>query len=158
MLVKIKHKEVKVRRPNSHLLKGEEKFTGTTSFSVVGTADHELVRLSLGTETERVADRRVSKIRTACAEGSGSQLWPELEEALPPKTFKFFADRAGYARSAPKTVLAKSTWGDLCEVFELEMQRLIANKIRGANSEEGILSESTRDRYRQSFDSCTARQ
>jgi hypothetical protein len=43
---------------------------------------------------------------------------------------------------------AKSTWQDLCEAFELEMERMVANKTRGAGREEGTVSPSTRSRYR----------
>ena len=152
MLVKIKHKEVKVRRPNSHLFKGEDKFTGTTSFSVVGTADHEPVRLSLGTEEKNVAIRRIKKIEIACAEGSSSSLWCELEESLPPRTFKFFADRAGYVKlTRNKVAIDKPSWADLCDIFETEMTRLIANKERGASRKEGVMSDDTRTRYRQTI-------
>jgi integrase/recombinase XerC/integrase/recombinase XerD len=35
--------------------------------------------------------------------------------------------------------------------FELEMQRLIENKRRGASREEGVMSPNTRDRYRQTI-------
>ncbi len=70
MLINIKYKEVRVRRPNSHLFKGEDKFTGTVSYSVIGSLDREPVRLSLGTEEKGVAIRRVSKIEKACAEGT----------------------------------------------------------------------------------------
>jgi hypothetical protein len=35
--------------------------------------------------------------------------------------------------------------------FEIEMTRCIANKKRGASRNEGIMSESTRDRYRQTI-------
>src|ERR1700738_4651878 len=46
----------------------------------------------------------------------------ELEDSLPPATFAFFADRAGYVTPTQiKTVTVRSTWADLCGVFELEM-------------------------------------
>jgi len=154
MICNITYKEVKVRRPNSHLFKDEDKFTGTVTYSVVGTLDHEPVRLSLGTEEKGTALRRVSKIERACAEGPKSPLWHELEEALPPRTFKFFANRVGYA-SASK-VTSKMTWQDLCELFEVEMQRMIDNKERNASREEGIMSDSTRLRYRQTIKQFTA--
>jgi integrase len=79
------------------------------------------------------------------------------EESLPSTTFDFFAGAAGYVKAAQiKTAITKRTWTDLCDVFELEMKRLIANKQRGATSEEGIMSESTRDRYRQTIRHFTA--
>src|SRR5713226_4974713 len=151
MLINIKYKEVRVRRPNSHLFKGEDKFTGSVTYSVIGSLDREPVRLSLGTEEKGAAIRRVSKIEKACAEGSKSSLWHELEESLPPKTFKFFADRAGYVGSTKTASTITPTWDSLCDAFEIEMTRCIANKKRGASRNEGIMSESTRDRYRQTI-------
>ncbi len=156
MLINIKYKEVKARRHDSHLFKGEDKFTGTVSYSVVGSIDREPVRMSLGTEEKNAAIRRVTKIEKACAEGSKSSLWHELEESLPPKTFKFFADRVGYVGSKKTPISVKPTWNNLCEIFETEMERLIANKLRGASSKEGIMSDSTRHRYRQIIGRFTA--
>src|SRR6267143_3380612 len=146
MLVNIKHKEVKVRRPNSHQFKGEHKFTGTVSYSVVGSVEHKPIRLSLGTEEKNAAIRRVKKLETACAEGPTSTLWLELEESLPLRTFKFFADRIGYVRSTPIRA-ARPTWANLRDAFELEMERLIENKRRGATKQ--TISENTRNRYLQ---------
>ncbi len=146
MLINIKHKEVKVRRPNSGLFKGEDKFTGTVSYSVVGSVEHQPIRLSLGTEEKNAAIRRVKKLETACAEGPTSTLWLELEESLPLRTFKFFADRIGYVRSTPIRA-ARPTWANLRDAFELEMERLIENKRRGATKQ--TLSEGSRGRYRQ---------
>jgi hypothetical protein len=82
MLVKIRCKEVKVRRRNSHQFKGDAKFTGTVVYSVVGTIDGERVRFSLGTEEKNAAFRRTSKLERACGEGPNSALWAELEESL----------------------------------------------------------------------------
>src|SRR6266478_6983274 len=147
MLVNLRYKEVKVRRRNSHLYKGDDKFTGIVTYSVVGGAlDGERIRLSLGTEEKNAAIRRVSKIEKACAEGPQSLLWPELEESLPPATFKLIASRIGYVGERKAT--GKSRWQDLCDVYEIEMQRKIDNKKRGASSKEGIMAESTRERYR----------
>jgi len=148
MLVNIKHKEVKVRRPNSHLFDGEEKFTGTVTYSVVGSVEHQPIGLSLGTEEKSAALRRVKKLETACAEGPTSTLWLELEESLPAKTFKFFADSVGYVRSSPIRA-ARPTWANLRDAFELEMERLIENKRRGATKQ--VLSEGSRKRYLQTI-------
>ena len=151
MVIDIRYQEVKVRRPNPHLYKGEDKYTGTVTYSVVGTVNRERVRMALGTEEKKVAIRRVGKLEQACAEGANSALWHELEDSLPYKTFKWFADRAGFV-ATPKTATttARPTWQMLCDIFEAEMQRLIDNKARGASSEEGTMSPTTRDRYRQS--------
>jgi hypothetical protein len=157
MLLKIRHSGVKVRYKNSHKIAGAAKFTGTCTYSVVGSLDELRVRLALDTEDEKVAIRRVEKIKTACAVGPTSSLWSELEDSLPPTTFSFFADRAGYVKPThTKESIDEASWNDLCDIFELEMQKRIANKLRGATSEEGVMSESTRDRYRQTIRHFTA--
>src|ERR1700675_3336366 len=89
MLAKLRHKEVKVRRPNSHLYKGEEKFNGSVTYSVVGVLDGAEVRHSLGTDEKGVAIRRVSKLERALAEGPDSLLWAELADSLPPQDLFF---------------------------------------------------------------------
>jgi integrase len=150
MLTNLKYKEVKVRRQNSHLLQGDERYTGTVTYSVIGSIDRHPVHLSLGTEEKNVAIRRITKLEKAIAEGSESPLWRELNDSLPPKTFKFFADRVGYVNSQTATSI-KPTWQGLCDSFEFEMERLIANKARGVGSEEGVMATSTRDRYRQAI-------
>jgi integrase len=156
VLLKIRHAPVKVRRPNSEQFKGEDKFTGTVTFSVVGSADRQEVRLALGTDSEKTAIRRVEKIKTACAVGPTCPLWAELDDSLPLRTFQFFATLAGYVSPSQQTSSSKPTWTNLAEIFELEMTRLIANKKRGTTREEGIMSESTRDRYRQTIRHFTA--
>lgn len=150
MLAKIRYKEVRVRRPNSHLYHGNDKFTGTVTYAVVGKLGGSKVRHSLGTGEKNAAVRRVRKLEGAIAEGPESPLWPELGESLPTNTFAFFADRVGYIRQNWKAT-ATSTWQDLVDSFEVDMQRRVDNKGRGAGREEGSMSTSTRDRYRQTI-------
>ena len=146
MQINIRYQEVRVRRKFSQTLEGEDKFTGSKTYSVVGTLNHERVRLSLGATEKNVAVRRITKIEKAVGEGPNSGLWVELAETLPEKTFAFFADRIGYVQHSPtKSVF---TWQDLVDGYEIDMQRRIDNKARGAGREEGILADSTRDRYR----------
>jgi hypothetical protein len=95
---------------------------------------------------------RVERLQKAPLHHCGS----ELNESLPPTTFKFFADRVGVTITPGNKGTAKSTWGDLCGAFELEMERMIANKTRGASREEGIMSLGTRSRYRQTVRHFTA--
>jgi hypothetical protein len=130
MLANLRYQGVKVRRHGSHALTGEDKFTGTVAYSVVGNLNRERVRLSLGTEEKAAAIRRVSKLDRAIAEGPSSPLWHELNESLPSKTFKFFAGRIGVVSTSGSKATAKSTWEDLCGAFELEMERMVANKAR----------------------------
>ena len=158
MRLKIRHQGVRVRAANSRKSDDDKnRFTGATTYAVVGVLDEYRVRLSLGTEDERVAIRRVEKIKSAFAVGKESPIWLELEDSLPSRTFQFFADNVGYVKAIPDTgATRKPTWEDLCNRFELEMERLIGNKLRGATSEEGLMSESTRERYRQTIRSFTA--
>lgn len=148
-MLNIRYKEIKVRRKNSHLHGGDDRFTGAVTYSVIGRWNGERIRLALGTDQKNVALRRIAKIENAVADGPTSSLWPELNDAIPPATFKYFADRVGYVR--PNRATAKMTWQDLCDAFEAEMQRLIDNKKRGADSEEGTMADSTRQRYRQTI-------
>lgn len=150
MQINIRYQEVRVRRKFSQNLEGEDKFTGSKTYSVVGTLNHERVRLSLGATEKNVAVRRITKIEKAVGEGPYSGLWVELAETLPKRTFQFLADRVGYVG---KTAASKSvfTWQDLVEAYEIDMQRRIDNKERGAGREEGIMADSTRDRYRTTF-------
>jgi hypothetical protein len=150
LLAKLCYKEVKVRRPNSDKYDGEDKFTGTKTYRVDGTLDGERVRMSLGTEEKSAAVRRVAKLERAVAEGPMSLLWPELNEALPPNTFRFFANRIGYV-GQKKVATSQVTWQDLVDAYEVEMQRRVDNKERGADREEGLMSTTTRDRYRQTI-------
>jgi integrase len=140
MIVKIRLKEVRVRRQSSEQYQGEDKFTGAVTYSVIGSVDHKPVRLSLGTKDLRIATRRIEKLKLACAVGAISTAWAELE-ALPVSTFNFFASKVGYLRSAEKAP-TELTWAGLVAAFELEMQSLIDKKMRSAN---------TLDRYRQTF-------
>ena len=158
MRLKIRHQAVKVRIPRERRSEGDSTgFTGTETYAVVGTRDDDRIRLSLGTEDERVAIRRVEKIKTACAVGPDSPTWLELEESLPFRTFDFFGSRVGYVKLIQEKVEThKPTWNDLCVLFELEMKKRIANKARGATPEEGTMSESTRERYRQTIRTFTS--
>jgi integrase len=145
MIVKLRHTAVKVRRRNSGAFAGADKFTGAVTYSVIGTVNERFVRFALGTEDERVAMRRVEKIKSACAIGPEASLWMELEDALPRGTFKFFADISGYQATGVAAV--KATWSTLAELFEAEMDRMVENKSRGAQREDGTLAESTKRRY-----------
>jgi len=130
------------------MLEGKDTFTGAVTYSVVGSVDGQFIKLALGTEDERVAIRRIEKIKTGCAVGPASAMWLELEDALPRRTFEMFAGKVGYAK---KVQSVKSTWPNLVELFEVEMDRMIANKTRGAQREDGIMSQSTKDRYMQTI-------
>lgn len=147
MNIKINYREVKVRCRNSQNLEGENKFTGAVTYQAFGTLDGKPFRLSLGADEENAAKRRTTKIEHAVLAGVTSPLWAELIDSLPSATFRFFANHVGHnGRSTRAT--AKITWQDLCDAYEIEMQRKIDNKQRGATRNEGIMSSSTRDRYR----------
>ena len=145
--IKIGYREHKVRRPHSQNFKGDDKFTGAITYQTFGSLNGKPFRLSLGAEEEATAKRRTAKIERAVLEGAVSPLWAELADSLPQTTFKFFAGRVGYTGQSPKAT-AKLTWQDLVDAYEIEMQRKVDNKDRGATRNEGIMSQSTRDRYR----------
>ena len=147
MNIKISYREVKVRQRNSQNLEGADKFTGAVTYQTFGSLDGKPFRLSLGADEDSAAKRRTAKVERAVLEGATSPLWAELADSLPPTTFKFFADRIGYTGQSRKAT-AKLTWQDLCDAYEIEMQRKVDNKQRGATRNEGIMSPSTRDRYR----------
>ena len=147
MVIKIGYREVKVRRRNSQNLEGADKFTGAVSYQTFGSLEGKPFRLSLGADEENAAKRRTAKIERAVLEGATSPLWPELADSLPQTTFKYFANHVGYTGQSRKAT-AKLTWQDLCDAYEIDMQRKVDNKERGATRKEGIMSTSTRDRYR----------
>jgi integrase len=147
MNIRINYREVKIRRPNSQNLVGADKFNGNVMFQTFGSLDAKPFRLSLGADEESAAKRRTAKIERALLEGVTSPLWVELADSLPVTTFKFFASHVGYSRQSRKAT-AKLTWQDLCDAYEIEMHRKVNNKERGATRNEGIMSASTRDRYR----------
>jgi len=94
------------------------------------------IRRPLGTRNHDAAHRIVSKIERALAEGTDSNLWPELKQFLPEPTFRVFANVAGYKEPVVKP---EPTWTDLSAAFENEMHRRVAlDKLRS----------STADRYR----------
>jgi integrase len=149
MRVKISYREVKARHHNSHAREGADKFTGTVTYQTFGSVEGKPFRLSLGADADEeiTAKRRIVKIEHALIEGATSSYWAELAASLPPATFGFFANFVGY--NAPSRKLtAKLTWQDLCEAYELDMQRKVDNKARGATRKEGVMATSTRDRYR----------
>jgi integrase len=153
MLTKLKHTAVKVRAKDSG--SKDEKFTGSVTYAVIGFLDKHRVRHALGTENAKIAARRVDKLMTVCAVGPNSPLWAELQETLPSRTFEFFAKAVGYVAPEHITPGAKPVWTDLLKSFEIEMNRLITNKDRGASREEGIMSRSTRDSYSNVFNHFT---
>ena len=155
MNVKIGYRGVKVRRRNSQNFQDEDRFTGATSYQTFGSIDGKAFRLSLGADEETSAKRRTAKIERAVLEGATSPLWAELADSLPPATLKFFATQVGYNGQSRKAT-AKITWQELCDGYEIEMQRKVDNKERGATRNEGIMSSSTRDRYRYTIRDFTA--
>lgn len=155
MIIRIRHTAVRVRRAHSGTFKGADKFTGAVTYSVVGSVDGRFIKLALGTEEEKVAIRRVEKIKTACAVGPDSPIWSELEDALPRRTFQLFADKIGYIKKSD-AVRTKPTWADLIGLFESELDRMVENKNRGAQREEGTLAVTTKNRYMQTIRSFTA--
>ena len=94
------------------------------------------IRKPLGTRNHDAALRVVAKLERALAEGTDSNLWPDLKQYLPDATFRAFADVVGYKEPVLKP---EPTWADLNGTFENELHRRIAlDKLR----------DSTAQRYR----------
>jgi integrase len=81
--------------------------------------------------------------RKIAANKFGRQQGPNRALSLPRAQ-----NRAGSHRGSAILAAAKLTWQDLCDAYEIEMQRKVDNKERGATRNEGIMSASTRLRYR----------
>jgi integrase len=154
MILKIRHTKVRVRVRNSSKFTGDDRYTGAVTFFVVGSIDGKFLKLAMGTEDEKVAIRRVEKIKTGCAVGATSSVWSELAESLPRKTFDLFATAAGYSAPSVVTPTSNPRWASLLSVFELEMDSRIRNKERGATKK--TLSPGTKKRYMQCFAQFTA--
>src|ERR1700722_16392860 len=133
MIAKLRHSLVKIRVYDPG--KGKSEMTGSSSYAVVGSLDGERVRLSLGTDVERTAMRRIEAIKRAC-DSPESAFWMELEEILPARTFQFFANKVGYTKLKAQTT--GKTWGDLVKLYEADLDRRIAN---------GKMLKNTRDLY-----------
>lgn len=108
-------------------------------YRVIGTIAGRFLRFSLGTANTSAASTTVGRIERAIAEGPASSLWPELNRALPHKTFEVLAGIANYREEPPAKVW---TWKELEAMFETEMrQRILLGK----------LADSTWERYQQTL-------
>jgi integrase len=115
--------------------------TGTTTYRIVCYVDSKRVRLALGTERAGTADTRKDWIERAVREGANSTLWTELRNALPRRTFEYFAEVVGYV-DAPKPAELTPTWSDLNLSFIAVLDKKILN---------GEIVPSTKRNYLQSL-------
>jgi integrase len=90
------------------------------------------LRGSLGTRNLDAAKRLGHRLENAMFEGSGSDLWRELKQVLPPSTYQTFADVVGVKEKR------LATWDDLRASFEAHLNQKVAI---------GKLRQSTVDRY-----------
>jgi integrase len=156
MVPKLSARALKVRKPNSGAFEGDDRFTGKVTYSVVGTLDGKPVRFALGTDSLKTATARVAKLEECIIRGPAAAKWPELEEALPRRTLQFFSSAVGYASTQrPHNQGGVSTWANLTALFEAEMDRMVENKNRGAQREDGTLAQTTKLRYMQTIRSFT---
>ena len=127
MLTKLRIREVNVRKANSHLFTGEEKFTGVKTFSVTGYSGSKRFVLALGTDSQKIASGLIGKINEVVAAGSACPTWLELAERLPSYTFDFIARDCGYVRQEhPKAKPAnKPTWKDVRANYVADLDRKI---------------------------------
>ncbi|MGD0544679.1 MAG: hypothetical protein ABSB65_09735 [Candidatus Acidiferrales bacterium] len=145
MLVKLRTRAVKVRKANSHLLKGADRFTDSTSFALIGYAGRKRFILSLGTDSAKIAARLLGKINEVSAAGADCPTWLELSERLPAHTFTFLSKECGYQTPAPtpfQIETKKASWQDLRTSYEAALTRKIL---------DGEMVESTKTNYLQSL-------
>jgi integrase len=147
MLVKLRIREVKVRKANSHLLTGEDKFLpDVVTYSVTGYSGSKRFVLALGTDSLKIASGLLGKINEVVAAGPACPTWLELAERLPSYTFDFIARASGYVKieqpKAKRTV--KATWADLRANYIADLDRKIL---------DGDFTESSKANYLQTLTS-----
>lgn len=108
-------------------------------YRATGTIAGRFLRLALGTANNSAAAVIVGRIERAIAEGPDSSLWPDLQRALPQRSFAKVAKIANYKEQIRPKVWS---WDDLKSVFEAEMKhRMLLGK----------LANSTWERYQQTI-------
>lgn len=115
--------------------------TGTTTYRIYGYAGSERFRLALGTEKAGTADTRQGWIEQAVREGASSTLWPTLKDALPRRSFEFFANLVAY-KHIPK-VADERTWAELRAEYSKHLNRPIESGKRAGR----LRTQSTKNRY-----------
>jgi len=144
MLIRLRTRAVKVRKANSHLLRGADRFTDSVSYALVGYAGRKRFILSLGTDSPKLAAGLLGKINEVVAAGAACPTWLELAERLPSRTFDFIARNCGYSNAEPLRIVpaVKATWQDLRKSYEATLNRKI---------QDGDMVDSTKANYIQSL-------
>jgi integrase len=142
MLVKLRIRTVKVRKANSHLLKGDDKFiSGVVTYSVTGYSGRRRFVLALGTDSSKVASGLLGKINEVVAAGPNCPTWLELAERLPAYTFEFIARECGYVKPAQlKSIpVARASWADLRANYIADLDRKILDETFTESSKTNYL-------------------
>jgi integrase len=142
MLVKLRVREVKVRKANSHLLQGEDKFIpGVVTYSVAGYSGGERFVLALGTDSSKIAHGLVGKINEVVAAGINCPTWLEMAERLPSYTFEFLSKECGYVKiELPKVKpTTKATWVDLRANYVADLDRKILDETFTESSKKNYI-------------------
>jgi site-specific recombinase XerD len=144
MLVKLRTRAVRVRKANSHLLRGADRFTNSVSHALVGYAGRKRFILSLGTDNAKIAANLLGKINEVVATGARCPTWLELADRLPSHTFEFIARNCDYTKAEPLKLVptVQATWQDLRKSYESTLDRKI---------QDGEMVESTKTNYLQSL-------
>lgn len=104
-------------------------------FQLEGYYSGHRVRISLKTKSRQVALLLSHRIEQALAQGGKSDLWVELSNQLPERSFSRLASLGGYSPAAGSDTL---TWKELVSAFETDSHQRIAR---------GKFKESTLRRY-----------
>ena len=131
-----------MRKANSHLLSGEDKFLpDVVTYSVTGYSGNRRFVLALGTDSPKIASGLVGRINEVVAAGPACPTWLELAERLPSYTFEFIARESGYVKveqpKAKKTV--KATWADLRANYIADLDRKILDDCFTESSKSNYL-------------------
>jgi integrase len=142
MLVKLRLREVKVRKANSHLLKGVDKFIpGVVTYSITGYSGRKRFVLALGTDSSKIASGLLGKVNEVVAAGPTCPTWLELAERLPSYTFEFLSKECGYVKpSTPRTIpVTQASWSDLRANYIADLDRKILDELFTESSKRNYL-------------------
>ncbi len=113
-------------------------------YQIEGYLSRKRVRATLGIRDRQAALLASAKIERALAQGKSSDLWPELAQALPPRSFQQLAALVCYQE---KPQAPAHTWQTLRRAFIAHCRQRIARRK---------LRQSTLDRYIHTLNAFTA--
>jgi len=133
LLKKLKVEEVEVTNKDGK--------TGNRTYRLYGYTGSERFRLALGTDSMATAGERAKWIERAVEDGSESPKWLLLKDALPRRTFEFFAALVNYV-DVPVVIKKEPTWTELRDSYVATLDFKILDEK---------MTESTKTNYLQSL-------